>query len=455
MKERNFLLIGQSHSVHFSSLINYLDNFLEKLEEKNKNIIYNIYILPSYPYDWGIEENIYKKKNYKVLNIPVRKDIYEKTNIIKKLRIFRRKLFFLIPEFIKEKIIKDKSQINLINWDASVRKIFSSKYPCEINPLKSEIRLYKDAIPHRFKHSLDLSKNNLILNTKFHAIWLIDALSAGYLFEDIKSYLDTSGKIFLTTYGNDFFWFSNNKKHKIKLINLLKKVDYVQNETKRDNEILKSLNYRGNVFEPCHATFKTIESLEKNTKAFKKNKEFEFVIQGSNRLIDKNFVHTSLNSISKILLKNFSSCNKYKIAIFRSKKEDIDFWNSICGAEINFVDYGPWISQNELFNLFGNSRFFIHPTMTDGVSNCCLEATFLDCLPITSPNNGFSELIIPELKNLLITKNEDPFNFDYLIEKLISLEENEIKNKINILKCEIKNYINEDKYQIILNKIFN
>ena len=93
--------------------------------------------------------------------------------------------------------------------------------------------------------------------------------------------------------------------------------------------------------------------------------------------------------------------------------------------------------------------------MTDGVSNCCLEATFLDCLPITSPNNGFSELIIPEIKKLLITKNEDPFNFDYLIEKLISLEENEIKNMINILKCEIKNYLNEDKYKIILNKIFN
>ena len=52
MKELNFLLIGQAHSVHFISLINYLDNFLNEIESENKNIIHKVYILPSYPYDW-------------------------------------------------------------------------------------------------------------------------------------------------------------------------------------------------------------------------------------------------------------------------------------------------------------------------------------------------------------------------------------------------------------------
>ena len=132
--------------------------------------------------------------------------------------------------------MKNKAQLNLINWDASVRKIFSRNYYKEINPLRSETRLVKDAIPHRFKYSLDLAKNDLLLNIKFDAIWLVDALSAGYLYEDIKSYLNKSGKVFLTSYGNDFFWFANKIKHKKKLCSLLKKVDFVQNETKRDNE---------------------------------------------------------------------------------------------------------------------------------------------------------------------------------------------------------------------------
>ena len=40
--------------------------------------------------------------------------------------------------------------------------------------------------------------------------------------------------------------------------------------------------------------------------------------------------------------------------------------------------------------------------MSDGISNCCLESTFLDCLPITSANNGFSELLITEFKKINI-----------------------------------------------------
>ena len=118
--------------------------------------------------------------------------------------MFRRKIFALLPQFLKETFEFDVAKIRLINWDASVRKIFKTTYPLEINPLKSEIRLIKYATPHRFKHTLDFSSNNHILNIKFDSIWIIDALSAGYLFEEIKTYR-YYGKIFLTSYGSDFF----------------------------------------------------------------------------------------------------------------------------------------------------------------------------------------------------------------------------------------------------------
>lgn len=453
MKELNFLLIGQAHSVHFISLINYLDNFLNEIESENKNIIHKVYILPSYPYDWGTDQSVFKQR-FRVLKIPVRKDINEKTNLTKKFKIFRRKIFALLPQFLKETFEYDVAKIRLINWDASVRKIFKRTYPLEINPLKSEIRLIKYATPHRFKHTLDFASNNHILNIKFDSIWIIDALSAGYLFEEIKKYIDTSGKIFLTSYGSDFFWFADKKNHSKKLCSLLKEVDYVQNETYRDKEILKKLKYRNNFFEPCHATFRSIESLEKNRDQIKRDKKFQIVIQGSNRFIEQDFVKKSLNSIYKCISKNISPSNKYKIAIFRSKKEDLDYWKSISNSEIDLIDYGSWLSQDDLFKLFGNSKFFIHPSMTDGVSNCCLEASFMDCLPITSPNNGFTELLIPEIKKTLITKKEDPYDFGYLIEKIINKETDEIKMLNNSIKNQIRIYLNEDKYKIVLNKIF-
>ena len=60
MKEISLLLIGQSHSFHFFSLVNYLDNFLNQLEEK-RDTKYKVYVLPSYPYDWGTNETVLKK----------------------------------------------------------------------------------------------------------------------------------------------------------------------------------------------------------------------------------------------------------------------------------------------------------------------------------------------------------------------------------------------------------
>ena len=118
----------KSHSVHFISLINYLDNFLNEIESENKNIIYKIYILPSYPYDWGTDQSVFKQR-FKVLNIPVRQDINQKTNLTNKLKIFRRKIFALMPQFLKKLFESDDAQIRLINWDASVRKIFNRSYP--------------------------------------------------------------------------------------------------------------------------------------------------------------------------------------------------------------------------------------------------------------------------------------------------------------------------------------
>ena len=161
-----------------------------------------------------------------------------------------------------------------------------------------------------------------------------------------------------------------------------------------------------------------------------------------------------MDSIYKCISRNISPSDNYKIAIFRSKKEDIDFWKSISNSEIELIDYGSWLSQNDLFKLFGNSKLFIHPSMSDGVSNCCLEASFMDCLPITSPNNGFKELLIPEMAKSLITKKEDPFDFGYLIEKIINKETDEIKMLNNSIKNQIRIYLNEDKYKIVLNKIF-
>ena len=54
----------------------------------------------------------------------------------------------------------------------------------------------------------------------------------------------------------------------------------------------------------------------------------------------------------------------------------------------------------------------------------------------------------------LITKKEDPYNFGYLIEKMINKETDEIQILNNLIKNQIRIYLNEDKYKIILNKIF-
>ena len=63
--------------------------------------------------------------------------------------------------------------------------------------------------------------------------------------------------------------------------------------------------------------------------------------------------------------------------------------------------------------------------------------------------------MIPELKKILISKRDDQFNFEKLIKDSINLEEFKTKKILNLLQIQIRNYLNEEKYQIILNKIFN
>ena len=69
MKEISFLLIGQSHSFHFFSLVNYLDNFLNELEGQKTDTKYKVYILPSYPYDWGTNEKVLKKNTLRMYQL--------------------------------------------------------------------------------------------------------------------------------------------------------------------------------------------------------------------------------------------------------------------------------------------------------------------------------------------------------------------------------------------------
>ena len=73
MDTKIFLIIGQSHSIHFQSFIKYNIKYLDNIDKPIKNINYKFYIVNSYPYPVGINRKFGRRSE--ILDIPNKSNI--------------------------------------------------------------------------------------------------------------------------------------------------------------------------------------------------------------------------------------------------------------------------------------------------------------------------------------------------------------------------------------------
>ncbi|WJS95132.1 glycosyltransferase [Flavobacterium johnsoniae] len=199
-------------------------------------------------------------------------------------------------------------------------------------------------------------------------------------------------------WGNDLFYFSNFKEHKSKIKNVLKRVDFLHTDCKRDFDLAKKLNFSGKFLGviPGGTGYK-LEELA----------SFKLPISERKIILVKGYEHSfgrGLNVV-KALHSISEEIKNYKVIVFGSHDKIIDYIES---NNLDFTFFGRHdLSHSELIRLMGKSFIYIGNSISDGMPNTLLEALVMGTFPIQSNPGGVTEEIIRDGENGFLIHNPE------------------------------------------------
>ncbi|MDN3595033.1 glycosyltransferase [Zunongwangia endophytica] len=239
----------------------------------------------------------------------------------------------------------------------------------------------------------------------------------------------TELKWIYSSWGSDLFYFQNNTNYLADIKKVLKRVNYLITDCKRDFQIAEKYGFRGQflgVF-PGGGGFKIGE-----LNNFRETQEDRKLIlikgyQGrSGRAVP------ILKAISKLT----EELQLYKIVIFGAdpevfeylKKSDLRTWD-------NIQVLGK-IPHDRVLKLMGSSKIYIGNSNSDGMPNTLLEAICMDVFPIQSnPGNVTSEIIEHGKNGLLISDCDDVVEIISHLKQAITTD---ISNTYKIVNDDLK-----------------
>lgn len=249
-------------------------------------------------------------------------------------------------------------------------------------------------------------------------------------------------------WGSDLFYYQNYNNHKVKIIKVLNRINYLHTDCQRDYNIAKRLGFSGKHVGviPGGGGYE-MSKYEQYKKTFNSRKI----------IVVKGYEH------------KFGRALKVVEALKNIKEELHDFQVIIFGAHeviskyvkvnnLQFIVYPKdAISHHEILEIMGKSAIYIGNSISDGMPNTLLEAMFMGCFPIQSNPGGVTAEIIKNGKNgIFIEKSEDA---DYIKEVIIEAVQNvrlrEIACSENQLlaKTYLDYHLNQQKILSIYEKI--
>jgi glycosyltransferase involved in cell wall biosynthesis len=213
-------------------------------------------------------------------------------------------------------------------------------------------------------------------------------------------------------WGSDLYYFQNIKNHNIQIRNVLKRVNYIHTDCIRDYEIAIKLGFKG-----LHTGVipgGTGYDLQAYT-------NYKIPIQDRKIILIKGYQHFFGRAITviKAIQDLKDKLDNYEVVVFGAHQKVINY---IEENNLNIkVYHRNYFDQLELIKLMGKSLIYIGNSISDGIPNTLLEATFMEAFPIQSnPGNVTSEIINNGENGFLIENPNDSNQIKVLIEKTIS-----------------------------------
>ncbi len=203
------------------------------------------------------------------------------------------------------------------------------------------------------------------------------------------------------------FYYKNFKEHKIKIRQVLNRINLLHTDCQRDFYLAQALGFKRKFTEiiPGGGGY----DLRKFTDLIEPFEDRKIILV-------KGYEHQFGRAIKVIqALSNIDDLDKnIDVVIFGSHQKLIDY---LLENNLKYQYYGRHeLSQSELMKLMGSSLIYIGNSISDGIPNTLIESIIMQAFPIQSnPGNATSEIIENKKNGLLIKNPED---------------ENEIKEKI-------------------------
>lgn len=230
-------------------------------------------------------------------------------------------------------------------------------------------------------------------------------------------------------WGSDLFYYQNLPKHNKKIRNVLKNIDYLITDNKRDQNLARNLGFKGRnlAIIPGGGGLCT----EKYVNLIKPFKD-------RNTIIVKGYNHNFGRGLKVVkALKKLKLDESYKIVVFASHNI---ISNYVRDNKLNYTIYHRHeLLHEEVLKLMGNSLIYIGNSISDGMPNTLLEALSMGAFPIQSnPGNVTAEIITDNKNGILIKDPECITHLEVLITNLL-------ENKIVMANAFFENIILGEK----------
>ncbi|URM37334.1 glycosyltransferase [Flavobacterium anhuiense] len=287
---------------------------------------------------------------------------------------------------------------------------------------KNYPNLYEKILPY-LEVTANEALERIILEIKPDLIHSFELQSCSYpILKTMQKYPKV--KWLYSCWGSDIFYYMNFKTHYYKIKDVLKRVDFLHTDCKRDFDLAVQLNFSGKFLGviPGGTGYK-IQELE----------PLKLPVSERKIILVKGYEHDlgrGLN-IVKALHSLEKEIKEYQVIVFGSHSKVKDYIKS---NQLNFSFFDRCgLSQRELIELMGKSLIYIGNSISDGMPNTLLEAILMGAFPIQSNPGGVTEEVISNNENGFLIQNP---------ESIEEIKENILKSisDLNLLeKASLKN----------------
>jgi len=224
------------------------------------------------------------------------------------------------------------------------------------------------------------------------SIGIVHALElqgAGYLVNSmIKRYSKSDFKLIVTNYGSDIYFYKKFEEHKRQIEELLSHADFYSAECIRDYNLATEMGFRG-IFLPCFPNAGGFD-LEMLKNAGATSLRNLIIVKSYGGIFGRGDLGIKVAGV--ILAKN-PSVNFFFYSVTPDLIAEIKGLSATYPGRVRFATVSNSIPQDELLQMFCDSRIYLGLSESDGISTSFLNALVTGAYPIQSGTSCANEWV--------------------------------------------------------------